>query len=78
MNVQVTIRRIDAGARAGDAALATATTEAQVNQAIAGRDIIVDNAEVTEAQLRGICHYVRSCATGLDTSSIETAISAVI
>ena len=54
------------------------TTEAQVNQLIAGREKIEDVAVLTEVQRRGILHYARACATGLTTSSIETAISAVI
>jgi len=61
-----------------DNALATATTEALVNAAIAGRQVNIDLAEVTEVQLRGIHQYIRACALGTDTSSVETAISAII
>lgn len=77
MRFEFQSRRVDAGHRPS-APLSFVTTEAQVNQSIAGKDINIDVADVTEAQLRGIHHYIRSCATGLDTSSIETALSAII
>lgn len=54
------------------------TTEAQVAQGLAGATHWVDTAVLTEVQLRGIAQYVRAAATLLDTSSIETAVSAVI
>ena len=69
--------RVDQGALPpGD--MRFTTTEAQVNQVIAGKDRISDVAEVSEVQLRGIHQYIRACATGLTTTSIETAVSAVI
>lgn len=77
MNVEFTSRRVDAGAR-NDSPLSSATTEDQVNQFIAGKDVVVDVAPlITEAQLRGVHHYIRAIAIGLNTSSVETAISAI-
>ncbi len=58
--------------------LESATTEALVNAAIAGKQINIDQAEMTEVQLRGLHQYVRAMALGTDTSSVETAISAII
>ena len=78
MRFKFTSQRIDAGARAGTNNIGHATTHALVNQFIAGKDIMIDASDVTEAQLQGIQQYIRACATGLDTSSIETAILAVI
>lgn len=77
MRFQFTSERVDAG-HVGSAPLRHVATEATVNQSIAGRDVNVDVADVTEAQLRGIHHYIRACALGTDTSSVETAISAII
>lgn len=54
------------------------TTEAQVAQQLAMTEIYEDVAVMTEVQRRGVAQYVRAIATGLTTSSIETAISAVI
>lgn len=77
MTFEFTSRLVDPCARL-DGDMQKITTEAQVNAAIAGKTIIKDMAVVTEAQLRGIHHYIRACATGLDTSSVETALSAII
>lgn len=77
MNYKFTSQRVDLGMSL-QSPLRNCTTEAQVNQTIAGRDIVEDVAVCTEAQIRGIHHYIRAVATGLDTSSVETAISAVI
>lgn len=68
--------RVDGGVQA-PGEMRFVTTEAQVNQVLAGKDNIMDVAEVTEVQLRGIHQYIRACATGLNTSTIETVVSAV-
>ncbi len=77
MNVEFTSKRVDAGARI-DNPLRSSTTKAQVNQFIAGKDVVRDMANCTEVQLRGVHQYIRAIATGLDTSTVETAVSAII
>lgn len=76
-NYQVTIERIGEGVQP-PADVRFQTTEAQVNQILAGREKIVDVAFMTEVQRRGVHHYVRAIALGTNTSSVETAISAII
>ena len=80
MRFVFTSKRVDEGHRGGgpSGGLGSCTTEAQVNQALAGRDINHDVATLTEAQLRGVHQYIRAIALGTDTSSVETAISAII
>lgn len=75
--IEVQTRLVNSGSVICNA-LSECTTEAQVNLAIAGKQINIDQAEMTEAQLRGLHQYVRAMDLGTDTSSVETAISAII
>lgn len=77
MTVEVSTRIVDQG-HLPSAPLRFATTEAQVNQAVAGYDKLADVAVMSEAQRRAVHHYVRAIAAGTDTSSVETAVSAII
>jgi hypothetical protein len=78
---KLTIKRVQSGTQQGTGVVQGAvTTEAQVNQALA-RD--PDNIEVvmnvaTEAQVRGLLQYAKAVDNGTDTSSVETAVSAII
>jgi hypothetical protein len=56
------------------------TTAAQVNSALARNPDVIEVAMgvATEAQLRGLLQYAKAVDNGSDTSSIETAIAAVI
>jgi len=56
------------------------TTKAQVNQEFARSpdNISVVMNVATEAQLRGLLQYAKAVNNGTDTSSVETAISAII
>ncbi|HRI38995.1 MAG TPA: hypothetical protein PLO50_10590 [Nitrospira sp.] len=74
---RISIKKVDDG-QLPPSNIRSQTTEAQVNQILAGTETYEDVAVLTEVQRRGISHYVRACATGLNTSSIETAVSAVI
>lgn len=74
---RISIKKVDDG-QLPPSNIRSQTTEAQVNQILAGSDFYEDVAVMTEGQRRGLAHYTRAIATGLNTSSIETAISAVI
>lgn len=79
MRYKLTLQKVDEGHQVQDGPLRNVTTEAQVNIAIQGSPaMIIDVATLTEVQLRGVVQYFRAIATGLTTSSIETAVSAVI
>lgn len=77
MKFRLTLQRVDEGA-IPTSMLANATTEAQVAQFIAGKDRIEDCGVITEVQLRGVAQYFRAIALGTNTSSVETAVSAII
>ena len=78
---KLTILRVQSGMSLSTGAVHDAvTTEAQVNQALAGSpdNISVVMNVVTEAQVRGLLQYAKAIDNGTDTSSVETAISAII
>jgi hypothetical protein len=77
MKVQVSTCIVDAG-HVPTSNFAALTTEAQINQELAGHNMAEDVAEMTEVQRRAVHHYVRAIALGTNTSSVETAISAII
>lgn len=77
MTVEVTTKIVDNG-HAASGPLRTQTTETQVNGVVAAHDKLADVAVMTEVQRRAVHHYVRAIALGTDTSSVETAISAII
>lgn len=75
------IKRVQGGTLMGSGVIPNeVTTEAQVNQELARNpnDISVVIDVATEAQVRAILHYAKAIDNGTDTSSVETAISAII
>lgn len=55
------------------------TTKAQVHGVLAGFEThYEDVAVMTEVQRRGVADYFRAIALGTATSSVETAINAII
>ena len=77
MTFKFTAQRVDNGA-VPTSQMANVTTRAQINQTINGRDIITDTVVLTDAQLSCILCYIRACGLGTNTSSVETAIIAII
>ncbi len=78
---ELTIRRNQSGTRLSTGAVNPAvTTEAQVNEQLARNpdNISVQINVATEAQVRGLLQYAKAIDNGTDTSSVETAISAII
>jgi hypothetical protein len=59
---------------------ASSTSETQVNQELARSpdNMTITIGVISEAQLRAFCHYAVLINAGIDTSSIETEISAQI
>jgi hypothetical protein len=75
------IKRIDPGMLHSSGVIPKEiTTEAQVNQEYARcpDNISVVMDVVSEAQARGILQYAKAIDNGTNTSSVETAISAII
>ena len=75
------IRRNQSGTRLSTGVVDKAvTTEAQVNSLLARNpdNISVQIDVATEAQIRGLLQYAQAIDQGTDTSSVETAISAII
>jgi hypothetical protein len=75
------IKRVNSGTLHGSGVIPNeVTTEAQVNQELARNpdniSVVMDIA--TEAQVRGILQYAKAIDNGTNTSSVETAISAII
>lgn len=77
----LTIKRVQSGTSLETGAvLPPVTTEAQVNEQLARcpDNISLQVNIATEAQLRGLLHYAKAIDNEVDTSSVETAISAII
>jgi hypothetical protein len=72
----VTLQRVDPGMRVAEVGAGT-QSQTQLNQLIAGKDTIRQVALLSEAQLQGICFYVRACELGLNTGAVETAVTAI-
>jgi hypothetical protein len=74
------IRRVQSGVQSATDMLDSLTTKAQVNQALARSpdNISVDMNIATEAQIRGLLQYAKAIDNAVDTSSVETAVAAII
>jgi len=75
------IERVQSGSNLETGSIVTAvSTEAQVNQQLArSPDNIACLMNIaTEVQVRGLLHYAQAIDGEVDTSSVETAISAII
>lgn len=76
----VTIKRIQSGTQHSTGMPDAVTTEAQVNAYVAKNPDCMSVAMniASEAQVRGLLHYAKAIDNAVDTSSVETAISAII
>lgn len=75
------LKRVNSGQTLSTGSVAASpTSETQVNQELVRSpdNMTITIGVITEAQLRAICHYAVLINASTDTSSIETAISALI
>lgn len=75
------LKRVNSGTTLSTGTVAASpTSETQVNQEVARNldNMATTIATLSEAQQRAIFHYAVLINAGADTSSIETAISALI
>lgn len=73
---EIIIRRMTSFPRR-DNALADADTIADIVKAVRGKDILEFIAPVSEAQLIGLTEYIRLMALEGNTSTVETALTAL-